>query len=79
MATLKIDWRALHYYFVDYSAYGGRRGGAPREFRAPFEAVAYPLFPDYGSVLSGASPPPSSRPSSSHDGMFADAIARLGK
>lgn len=70
---------SAHHWSVDYRAHGGRHGCAPQEFRASLEAAAYLIFPDCGSVLSGASPLSCSRPSSSHDGMLPDAIARLGK
>jgi hypothetical protein len=80
MATPKSNWRALIIaLLIIVHMAGGRHGCVPREFRALFEAAVYSIFPDFGSVLSAASPLSCSRPSSSQDGMFPDAIARLGK
>ena len=73
MATLKRKQRALitaMLIIVHMAAEGGR---------APRESTIYSIFPDGGSVFPVASPLSCSRPSSSHDGMLPDGIARLGK
>jgi hypothetical protein len=79
MATLKSNWRTLIIALLIIVHTAGGTACVPREFRALFEAAVYSIFPDFGSVLSATSPLSCSRPSSSQDGMFPDAIARLGK
>ena len=45
----------------------------------PLAPAVYSIFPDGSSVLSAASPLSCPCPTSSHDGMLSDGIARLGK
>ena len=63
----------------------GHMAGAMPVHRESHACLAFlhvrnlPIFPDCASGFSAASPLSCSCPSSSHDGMLPDAIARLGK